>query len=125
MKFCEAMDALKAGSKITRQPWADGVFFLMSGEDVKSYQPVLRHYTYNEDIMVSTGWLVDSDEKEYSFCEIIPFLVKGSKARLKDWSQDMFIFLDMSTKSLAVQSMEIFPFLPDFVSFVAEDWIVL
>jgi hypothetical protein len=124
MKFCDAMDSLKAGAKVTRHPWREGVYFKMVGEDVKSFQPRLINYSYNEDIMVSDGWLVDDLPTEYKFCEIIPLLVNGSKAKLKDWNE-MFIFLDRATRLLAVQSMEIFPFIPDFESFVAEDWIEL
>ena len=122
MKFCEAMDLLKAGSKVTRQPWIDGVYFLMEGEDVKSFQPKLAPYQYNEDIMVSDGWLIVGSEDEYKFCEIIPFLMQGAKAKLKDW-KETFIYYAQDIKGLVVHSMEIFPFIPDFDSFVAQDWI--
>lgn len=122
MKFSEAMEKLKSGSKVTRQPWAQGVYFLMQGDEVKSFQPKLSPYIYNEDIMVSDGWLIDENPDKYKFCDIIPFLQKGSKAKLKAWNE-MFIYLDASTKSLVVHSMDAFPFLPDFESFVAQDWI--
>jgi hypothetical protein len=121
MKFCEAIDKLKAGSKVTREPWKDGVYFLMDGNDVKSFQPRLAHYIYNEDIMVSDEWLVDDDEKEYSFCEIIPFLQNGSKARIKHW-KEAFIYLDTKEKVLVISSMEPFPFTPQFNDFAAQDW---
>lgn len=122
MKFCEAMDLLKSGHKVTRQPWSDGVYFLMDGQDVKSYQPMLRHYAYNEDIMVSTGWLIDEDPKEYSFSEIIPMLQSGSKAKLSDW-KDSYIYLDKDERVLVISSMDIYPFTPQFSDFLAEDWI--
>lgn len=124
MKFCEAMEKLKNGSKVTRQPWKEGVYFQMDGSDVKSFQPKLTHYIYNEDIMVSNGWLVEGEEKEYNFCEIIPFLQNGSKARMKHWN-DSFIYLDQSEKILVIHSMDIFPFTPQFHDFAAEDWIEL
>ena len=124
MKFCEAMELLKAGKRVTRQPWKDGLYFMMDGKDVKSYQPKLSDYVYNEDIMVSDGWLVDGHEEPKRFCDIIPYLIEGLTAKMSDWKVS-FIYLDKSTKSLVIHSMDAFPFIPDFASFVAEDWIEL
>jgi hypothetical protein len=56
------------------------------------------------------------------FCEIIPYIRKGYKARMKDW-KEAYIYYDNSVKGLVLQSMECFPFCPDFDSFLAEDWI--
>lgn len=122
MKFCEAMDKLKEGAKVTRQPWAEGVYFLMDGSDVKSYQPKLAHFLYNEDIMVSDGWVVDGIEGEFKFCDIISYLQQGARARLNEWKES-FIYLDPTDKVLVVNSMEIFPFTPQFSDFVAQDWV--
>lgn len=122
MKFCEAMDALKAGHKVSRAPWGNDVYFMMDGEDVKSYKPVLRHYTYSEDIMVSDGWLVDDDVKAYKFCDIVPKLINGSRAKLAEWS-GAFIYLDPSERVLVISAMDVFPFMPQFGDFVAEDWV--
>ncbi len=122
MKFCEAMDKLKSGAKVTRDPWKQGVYFLMDGNDVKSFQPKLAPYIYNEDIMVSDGWLIDGKEGEFKFCDIIPYLQKGYKAKLKNWKA-MFIYLDQSIKGLVVNSMDIFPFTPQFDDFLAQDWV--
>tara|TARA_R110000868_G_scaffold336890_1_gene597820 strand:+ start:65 stop:439 length:375 start_codon:yes stop_codon:yes gene_type:complete len=124
MKFCEAMDKLKEGAKVTRQPWAEGVYFLMDGSDVKSYQPKLAHFVYNEDIMVSDGWLVDEVEGSFKFCDIIGYLQQGARARLNEW-KEAFIYLDSTDKVLVINSMEIFPFTPQFSDFVAQDWIEL
>ncbi len=124
MKFCEAMDKLKSGAKVTREPWRQGVYFLIDGTDVKSFQPKLAPYVYNEDIMVSDGWIVESKIGEFKFCDIIEFLKKGYKAMLKDW-KETFIYLDQSTKMLVVNSMEVFPFIPQFDDFVAQDWVVI
>lgn len=121
MKFCEAMDKLKGGAKVTRQPWKEGVYFMMIDKDVKSFQPKLAPYIYNEDIMVSDGWLIDAKEDEHRFCDIIPYLQQGAKAKLKDW-KEMYIYFDRISKCLVVQSMDAFPFIPDFDSFVAQDW---
>lgn len=122
MKFCEAMERLKSGAKVTRDPWKQGVYFLMDGNDVKSFQPKLAPYVFNEDIMVSDGWLIDGKEGEFKFCDIIPYLQQGSKAKLKEW-KEMFIYLDQSIKCLVVNSMDIFPFTPQFDDFVAQDWV--
>lgn len=79
-------------------------------------------YIYDDDIMVSDGWLLEGKDEEYKFCDIVPFLQLGFKAQLKEW-KDMFIFLDKSTKSLVVHSMEQIQFIPDFKSFTEIDWI--
>jgi hypothetical protein len=122
MNFKEAMEKLTQGSKITRQPWIGSLYFMLEGEDVKSFQPRLTPYSYNEDIMVSDGWIVDDSQEEYKFSEIIPMLINGSKAKLKDWV-NMFIYLDESSKSLVLHSMDVLPFIPPFESFIAQDWI--
>ncbi len=124
MKFCEAMEKLKTGSKVSRHPWKDGVYFSIVNNQVKSFQPKLAPFIYNEEIMVSTGWFIDDQEKEYSFCDIIMPLIQGAKARFKEWNTD-FIYLDKATKALVIHSMDEFPFIPDFESFVAQDWTVL
>lgn len=124
MKFCEAMDKLKEGAKVTRQPWAEGVYFLMDGSEVISFQPKLAHFVYNEDIMVSDGWIVDGVEGEFKFCDIIDYLQQGARARLNQWNET-FIYLDPTDKVLVINSMEIFPFTPQFSDFVAQDWIEL
>lgn len=122
MKFCEAMELLKAGKKVTRQTWKDSLHFLMDGSDVKSYQPKLTNYIYNEDIMISDGWVVEGQDGEHRFCDIVGWLQQGFKARLKDWKEP-FIYLDKQTNSLVLYCMEVMPFIPDFDSFVAQDWI--
>ena len=124
MKFCDAMDLLKSGSKITREPWKQAIYFLMDGKIVNSYQPRISPYLYDEDIMVSDGWLVEGETDEFPFCEVVIYLQEGLKAMLKDW-KDMYIYLDRPTKSLVAHSMDVFPFTPDFESFIATDWIEL
>jgi hypothetical protein len=127
MKFCEAMSLLKEGAKVTRQPWKGSMYFIMEGDEVKCFQPKLVNYLYNEDIMISDGWFVEGQQRESSpmsmtFCEIIPFLEAGRKARLSSW-KDSYIYLDKSNKQLILFRMEMFPFIPDFESFTAQDWL--
>ena len=129
MKFDEAMDHLKDGKKVTRELWKETVYFRMVDKSVKSFQPQLTHYVYNEDIMVSDGWIASINgnnkiQKEYKFCDIISLLQQGYKAKLKEW-EDMFIYLDKGSNSLILHSMDSFPFLPDFESFTAQDWMTL
>jgi hypothetical protein len=122
MDFKDAMDALKKGKKVTRDPWSDWIYFQMDEKfQVKSFQPRLDAYVYNENTMISEGWLVIGEEKKFTFCEIIPFLLRGRKAKLSDW-EDCFIYLDKSTSSLILRTMDIFSFKPDFHSFCAQDW---
>lgn len=124
MKFCEAMEKLKSGSKVTREPWKQGVYFLLDDNGVKSYQPKLDHYIYDEEIMVSTGWTVDGNEDEMNFCDVVPLIRQGAKAKLKDW-KNSFIYFDHASKRLVLQTISVMPFLPEFHDFIAEDWIEL
>lgn len=124
MKFNEAMEALQNGNKVTRQSWVGAIYFKMDGNDVKTYQPRAANYIYNEDIMVSEGWIVDGVEGEHKFYDIIPYLQKGKKAWLKDWV-DMSIHYDQPTQAIVLNSMEIYAFIPAFDAFIAQDWIVL
>jgi len=121
MDFCQAMDKLKEGGKVTRNAWKGNVYFKVVDNEVRTYQPKLMPYIYNDDIMISDGWHVEGDENEYSFCEIIPFLQKGAKAKLKEWDET-YIYLDRQAKQLVVHSMDHMPFIPDFESFTAVDW---
>ena len=124
MNFCDAMDLLKAGAKITRQPWGGELYLKLVGNDVKTLSPQLSAYIYDENIMISDGWQILGDEKEYKFCEIIPDLQQGLKVKLKAWT-DTFIYLDKDAQVLIIHKMDIFPFIPDFKSFVADDWMEL
>lgn len=123
MNFCEAMDLLKNGAKVTRSVWKGSLYFMMQGEEVLSYQPRFLDYTYDETIMISDGWLIEGDTQEYTFCEIIPFLKDGKKAYMADWIKGWYIYFDNSTAKLVLHMMDSFPFVPEFESFTATDWI--
>lgn len=122
MQFCEAMDVLKNGGKVTRSVWKGSLYFMMQGETVLSYQPRLLDYTYDESIMVSDGWFIEGDTQPLTFCEIIPFLNEGKRAQMEEWT-DSYIFLDKNTGRLVLHMMDSFPFVPGFDSFIATDWI--
>ena len=124
MDFSEAMDKVKEGFKVSREPWRNEIYFSIKQGMFDSYKSYINYYAYSEDIMVSEDWLIEGDEKEYRFCEIIPFLQKGCKARLSNWN-DKFIYLDKSEKRLVISFKERFDFTPAFDDFLAEDWVVL
>ncbi len=121
MNFSEAMQKLESGSKVTRTPLHGVVYFKKDGDSIKSYQSKITPYHYNEDIMISSGWKVEGQEGEFKFYDIIPFLMQGLKAYLKEWAEG-FIFYDNSTKDLSYWSMDSFQFIPEFESFIAQDW---
>lgn len=122
MNFCEAMDLLKAGKRMTRSVWKGSMYFLLQGEAVLSYQPRLLEFVYNENIMISDGWFIEGGTQPLTFCELIPFLKEGKRAQLEEWT-DSYIFLDKGTGKLVLHMMESFPFVPAFESFTATDWI--
>ena len=124
MKFCEAMDELKKGLKVTRQAWIGTNYFLIDEIIVKAYQNQFSYYAYDEDIMISDGWLIDNDVNEYNFCDIIPFLKNGSKAKMKRW-ENTFIYYDNTDKCLVKSSIQESTFIPVFSDFESQDWIVL
>lgn len=126
MKFNEAMDAMTKGAKVTREPWRKSVYFVMEEDNhVRSYQVCLDHYQYDEDIMVSTGWIVEDLEGTFKFSDIIPYLYQGRKAWLSDWTKEMWIYYGAIEKYLIIRQMKSFPYAPDFDSFMAEDWLVV
>jgi hypothetical protein len=125
MRFCEAMTALKDGKKVTRHVWGTGVYFKKDDHGVKSFQPKLTDFVYSEDIMLSEGWFVHGKEEQHMFCDIVPLLQNGEKARWHEWDEERYIYLDKSTRRLVMYSMDAMPFLPDFESFTAEDWVEL
>lgn len=122
MKFSEAMDKLKGGSKITRTPWKDRYFKMVDGA-VITFKETVSHFQYDGDIMISGGWSVEGEPEELSFHEIIPYLRQGKRARLAGWNQEFSIALDASDGSLCLRSMESLPFVPEFEAFTKDDWI--
>lgn len=127
MNFSEAMEQLKSGKKLTRKPWEHSLYFVMNDKgEVESYQPKLTVYNYDEQIMLSEGWRVENMDLDEDKCfhEIVSFLQQGFRVRLKDWVNS-YIFFDKSAQVLVIQTMDIFPFSPNFENFIKEDWMVL
>lgn len=122
MNFCDAMELLKSGKKVTRNDWKDGLYFVMEEGKVNSYQPVVEHYQYTEDIMVSDGWMAESSTEAQPFCNIIQNLQMGERAWMSDWKAEFYISLDPAS-GLILHKMSQFSFHPTFFDFQATDWI--
>ncbi len=122
MNFTDAMDLLSAGKKVTRHDWKDGLYFVLEEGHVLSYQPILEPYSYNEDIMVSDGWMTEEAKESKKFSEIIPELQKGMRAWMSDWKSEFYIYLESGTR-LVIHKMGKFDYYPSFEDFRAEDWI--
>lgn len=123
MNFVDAMDLLSNGSKVTRKVWED-MYFKQNGADenkVKCYHKKIDLFIYDETIMVSDGWIIENEDGEKKFSEIIPYLQKGLKAKLNSW-KECFIYLSNEGEIL-VQTMAVFPFSPSFEDFTSNDWI--
>lgn len=124
MTFSEAMELLKSGSKVSRLEWKDSIYFEMQGDIICSWQPVVEHYLYTEDIMISEGWMLDGFTEPQSFCAIIPYLQGGARAWMKNWDDDFFITLD-PTSGLVLHKMSLCQFQPTFADFLAIDWVAI
>lgn len=124
MNFRDAINELKIGKKIARKSWSEDLYFSIENGTVMTHQPRIYPYLYDDSIMISTDWLIDGMKGEYSFCEIIPFLITGSKARLKE-STENYIYYDQTDKMLIIRMMEVFPHRPEFDDFLANDWVVI
>lgn len=124
MNFNEAMEKLKEGKKISRNIWKDTLYYQLKGSEIKTYQNKLDVFIYDEDIMLSNGWLLIGDTKEYSFVDLLPLLYKGAKATHKEWEKSYF-YLELVTKTLIISTIYEQSFVPDFMSFLADDWIEL
>lgn len=122
MNFNEAMEKLKQGKKVTRST-DDKSYFIMKDNKLEYRSRSTNYYLYSQDIMISEDWYFDNDDKtDYEFSEIIPFLLKGFKFKLKGW-QDAYIYYDLSTQLILLITMVICDYIPCFADFIAEDWI--
>ena len=122
MIFSEAMEQLKAGKKVARHIHGQNSYFIMDGDIVRFCKPRLQHFTYDESIMVSDGWLIQEMTGEHCFYDVIPFLQQGFKAKMASWDNSC-IYLD--GQSLVLSTVECFPYMPSFNDFIAEDWVVV
>lgn len=123
MKFNEAMILLKQGKKVTRHDEKDKSYFIIENGVLKYRISTLKPYCYDQEIMISEGWFLSNDEnKEYTFSEIIPFLLHGNKAKLKGWD-DAYIYYDASSKIILIRSMIETHCNLDMTDFIAQDWI--
>ena len=95
MNFSDAIDHLKSGEKITRKSWNNKIWFEMSADELLSCQEHFELYQYDESIMISDGWsLLNSEtEEEHSFSEIMDYLIRGFKAKLKEWQRYVHLLL--------------------------------
>lgn len=125
MNFKEAILQLENGYKVTREQWVGSIYFILENENVKSYQPRVDKFGYDENIMISNNWLVDEVEGVFMFYDIIQYLLDGKKARRRDWPEEKYIFYGTADKALLLHSNEEFPYLPSFESFNATDWVTV
>lgn len=124
MKFGEAMELMKKGSKVTRLKWGQGIYFQLVDGMVQSFESQIRVYSYDDEIMISEGWVVDDNPEEHPFYDIIPYLISGSKARLKNWKKDTYIYIEKGGRTPIIHTMErTFRVTPDLESFIASDWV--
>ena len=126
MKFNEAMEKLQAGHKVTRQKYEKELYFKKDEDDmIKTFQPKIDHYVYDENIMLSDGWEVEGiDDKNLYFYDIIPWLQSRRKAWRFDWNESYIIY-DQQMDDLIYHTMAVMPFMPNFESFTALDWMVI
>lgn len=125
MNFKDAILQLENGFKVTREQWVGSIYFILESENVKSYQPRVDRFGYDENIMISNNWFVDGLEGEFMFYDIIQYLLDGKKARQRDWPEEKYIFYGATDKALLLHSNVEFPYLPDFESFNATDWVTV
>lgn len=129
MNFKEAMIELANGVKVTRQQWKGSIYFKLEDNHVKCYQPELKVFVYDGDIMLSGGWfIIGNDEdppKELTFSDIVTYLINGKKANRIGWSDEAYIYYSYQDKYLIIHDMVELPYAPDFYAFVATDWITV
>jgi hypothetical protein len=96
----------------------------MNGTCVNAYHYILTNYNYSCETIVSEDWNVEGMPDEMSFSEMIPYLMKGHVARRRQWVSS-YIFMDTHIKTIVFKSLEETSFVPEFESFIANDWIEL
>lgn len=124
MTFEEAMTELKSGKKVTRKLYKNELFLESNSYTIKAYRPILEPYIYDSDIMLSEDWLIDDLTGRFQFYEIVLYLQQGFKARIDGW-KNKYIYLDHSSRQLIAHYFDEFVFMPSFIDFVADDWMVI
>lgn len=122
MKFNEAMKLLEKGSKIARQSWKNGIYWMLENKAIISHEPRVQFYQYNENTLLADGWIVEDSIEEQKFYDIISDLKSGKKARMKDWKES-YIYFDHTIKNIALHTIERSHPVIDFSLLIAEDWI--
>lgn len=121
MKFSEAMEKLQSGSKVTREAWKNDGYFMMNENNINFHRKRLTSYVFNESIMISDGWMVEDIEGEFRFCDVIEYLGRGLKVKLKEW-KEQFISVDENTRDIILHQIEPYFFTPTYQDFLAQDW---
>jgi len=129
MNFTEAMQQLREGAKVSRRKWTDPTIFKLVDGKVKCFENISQYYVYDESIFLSEGWRIlgleiEGKEVELCFCDLIPHLKSGAKARLSSW-EDSYICIDNESKFIVFKSIVECNFREDLESLVAEDWMVI
>lgn len=126
MKFKEAVDNLLLGKEITRTPWIGSIKFVLVNKEVIVLHPVKSNFNEKgSEIIISCHWNVEGVEGEFYFTEIIDYLYNGKKARQSSWAKDSWINFDWDSKELVLNEMMPLTYDIDFMSFLANDWVVL
>lgn len=125
MLFSEAMKEVIKGARVTRRPWLGTMYFERDKDnqnDIVCFQSMLAAFHYDDSIMISNDWLIEGCNEPLYFYDIVNHLQSGKKATLSTWEKDTYIYYDSVNKYLVMHQMHAMPYIPDFDSFIANDW---
>ncbi len=130
MDFREAHHQLVSGYKIRRKLWDKSIYIKMNEEHhIKCYREEAFTFSYNLDIINSHDWIIIGYGNEnlgvVCFHELIPFLLKGEKAKLPEWPDDTFIESTKNGKELFMRRICEYDFTPTFECFTSTDWEII
>lgn len=129
MDFGTALEELKKENKIKRGSWRENIFLAFSKDKtVNSYIEALNSYSWDNDIILSEQWMIDSGKGYgtdlYPFTDAIKALAEGHSVKLSHWN-DQHLYLDRQSQDVILKHFVECRYSPTFEDFISEDWIVL
>ena len=125
MDFIDAVHELHKGRKIRRKSWDKSVYLqVLSNSFVQCYRSEAVPFLYDNDIILSYGWLIlgDPEAKEYFFPEAVEILMNRGKVALNSWPPETYLEVTPNSREIFMRRECEFAFTPTFECFMSKDW---
>lgn len=124
MNFKEALIALQAGKKITRNINIKEWYLCIEGDEVKSHALATDYLKWDNNIILSHNWIIEDEGVDKSFYEAIDAAKRGKKIRLPSWGEG-YAELDKQMNELVFKYYIYNIYTLTYQDFNANDWEIL